>query len=170
MRQTISALTLRLGQLEVAAASGGAAAARRTGSMVEGLGATSVERCYILFDLETSGIGATEGIRVCQIAGHAFNRQWRSLGRFTKFVNPMVTMDEAVGIHGITNDRVRGLASWEVVGKEFHAWMEAMRTQCAAKDLILSAHNGKRYGRFDSPLASCRSNARSLRRREDPLL
>lgn len=101
---------------------------------------------YVVFDFETSGIGKTENIRVCQIGATALAEDFSVLDHFAHFCNPLVKMNKGAGkVHGFNTDFVSKFDSWEVVGGNFMSWLDLVRNASQDFPLTLLAHNGKRF-------------------------
>lgn len=101
---------------------------------------------YVVFDFETSGIGKTTNIRVCQIGATALSEDFSVVDHFSHFCNPLVKMDaSAVKVHGFNTDFVTQFDSWKEVGENFMSWLDLVRNAQQDNPLTLIAHNGKRY-------------------------
>ncbi|WP_168014516.1 DNA polymerase III subunit epsilon [Halomonas salinarum] len=79
----------------------------------------------IILDTETTGIDPRDGHRLIEIGGvEMINR--RLTGRtYHQFINPERDIEEeAIGIHGITNDRVANEPVFAAIADEFWAFIE----------------------------------------------
>jgi len=101
---------------------------------------------YVVFDFETSGIGKTTNVRVCQIGATALAEDFTVIDHFAHFCNPLVKMDQgAQNVHGFNTEFVSKFDSWEVVGGNFMRWLDLQRNASQDHQLTLMAHNGKRF-------------------------
>lgn len=99
---------------------------------------------YVVFDLETNGLGKTSDIRVCQIGAQALNSELHTLSRFNEFVNPLAAIDpSATAVTGIDASFVNNCDAWDDVGDRFNRWLESVRAE--GQPIVLLAHNGKRF-------------------------
>lgn len=79
----------------------------------------------IILDTETTGIDPRDGHRLIEIGGvEMINR--RLTGRtYHQFINPQRAIEEeAIGIHGITNERVADEPVFAAIADEFWAFIE----------------------------------------------
>ncbi|WP_027349195.1 DNA polymerase III subunit epsilon [Halotalea alkalilenta] len=79
----------------------------------------------IILDTETTGIDPNEGHRLIEIGGvEVINR--RLTGRhYHQYINPERKIDvEAIGIHGITDERVAGEPKFAEIADEFWAFIK----------------------------------------------
>ena len=103
-------------------------------------------RLSVVYDFETTGLGKTNNIRVTQIGAQCLDGDLEVISTFTRFVNPLCKITNAASkISGISNERVRDLPDWSVVGKDFAHWVSTEMQDAGADDVTLIAHNGKVY-------------------------
>lgn len=89
---------------------------------------------YVVFDLETTGLKASEGDSIIEI-GAVKMQNGKIIDRFDEFIDPKrVLSDEIIKITGITNEMLKGKESEDVVVKKFMNWVG---------DLPMVAHNAK---------------------------
>ena len=105
----------------------------------------------VLFDFETNGLaGGTQEIRVTEIGALAVDYEGQVQQEFHSFVNPQVKIStKAQQLTGITQAIVEKEPIWKRVGTHFNEWLLTLRGHDKKKEIVLSAHNGKR---FDSRL------------------
>ena len=94
-----------------------------------------------LFDLETTGLGKTSQIRICEagLVEYMGGRvhQWH--------VNPLQSVSLAAArVHKLKNEFLRLQDPWSKVGKEFNASLEGMREDTSTP-IVLGGFNSKRY-------------------------
>ena len=96
----------------------------------------------ILFDLETTGIGKREQIRIVQIACIACDQNWNSIAVFQALVNPTTRIPKAASkVHGISNKHVANKPTFSVVGQRLLKWLK----QWTQQQLRLVGFNSKSY-------------------------
>lgn len=86
---------------------------------------------HVLYDLETTGIGKTSKIKIREIGAVAMvdkGKEWEDVG----------SIDCKVDVLSKTNN-------WKKVGATFFEWVENLKRKNEAKEIILHAHNGKRF-------------------------
>ena len=94
-----------------------------------------------LFDLETTGIGKTKFIKICEIGGV----NYATGDTYQQYVNPGVPVpDSAVSVHHITNEMLRTKPRWKEVQPAWEGWLEEQRPSPDVP-LILGGFNSKRY-------------------------
>ena len=94
-----------------------------------------------LFDLETTGLGKTKHIKICEIG--AVN--YTSGAVFQQYVNPGVPVpDAAVSVHHITNEMLQQKPGWQEIQPEWEARLEKQRPSPDVP-LILGGYYSKRY-------------------------
>lgn len=109
----------------------------------------------VLFDFETNGlVGGTKNIRITEIGALAVDYEGfndiQEVEQFHSFVNPQVNISrKAQVMTGITQTIVEKEPIWKRVGTQFNEWLLKLRGHDNKKEIVLSAHNGKR---FDSRL------------------
>ncbi len=78
---------------------------------------------FIILDVETTGLKAEEGDRVCEI-GAIRVPGGKAPGRFESLVNPERSIpEEARRIHNLTDEMVKGSPTWEDVGPKFRPFL-----------------------------------------------
>lgn len=110
---------------------------------------------FVVVDFETTGLDATQGARVIEVAAHRTRGDGRVLDSFVTLVNPAAGPDGtpggtgAVHIHGITSDSVREAPTFPEIWPELsaflsdavfvahHAWFDAsfLAAEISANDL-----------------------------------
>ena len=122
-----------------------------------------VKELYVLYDFETNGkmprvyvcsaisslilffstgLGKTDGIRICQVGAVALDQNMREIATFNEFVNPLVAIDPgATAVNGINADFVSKKPGWDIVGRWFNNWIEEHRGNGIVN---LVGHNAKR--------------------------
>ena len=111
------------------------------------------ERILVVFDFETNGIGATRNIRIRECGAVAATstskerqRAVAELPPFRKAVDPQVEVTEAVKAIAPDAPDATEAETWDVVGHNFHAWLETIRASSEpAPKIVLAAFNGKRF-------------------------
>ena len=99
---------------------------------------------FVVFDLETNGLGKTEEIRICQIGAQALDADFKMVARFNEFVNPLAAIDpNASAVNGINAAFVNNCDAWDDVGDRFNKWLQSVRF--SGQSVVLLAHNGKRF-------------------------
>jgi DNA polymerase III epsilon subunit-like protein len=95
-----------------------------------------------LFDLETTGLGKTAHIKICEYGMVNY-----TTGRvFQRHVNPLQAVSESVTrIHGLRSDFLARQSSWKRVGVELNDAIEEARDGDNSKPVILGGFNSKRY-------------------------
>lgn len=89
---------------------------------------------YVVFDLETTGLKASEGDSIIEI-GAVKMKDGKIISTFDELIDPEKELDEEIiKITGITNEMVKGKAKEEDVVKRFINWIG---------DLPVVAHNAK---------------------------
>jgi DNA polymerase-3 subunit epsilon len=96
---------------------------------------------YTVFDTETTGLEPSKGDEIIQIgAARIVNNRLLRQETFNQIVDPEIPLKpEAIPIHGITEDMVRGQPNIDAVLPAFHAFCE---------DTVLIAHNAAFDMRF----------------------
>jgi len=106
-------------------------------------GPADLKEVFVLIDLETGGLGKTSEIRIAQVGAIALDQQMRVLGEFDEFANPRRDIDAgATAVNGITNDFVKNLDDWSIVGLRLNQWIAGFAN---GLPITLCAHNGKRF-------------------------
>lgn len=101
---------------------------------------------YILFDLETTGIGQTSNICVTEIGALQITEKGKLIDSFRQLVCPLRNVTkQASNITGLTNNALSSYDFWEKVGKKFYNWCCSKRMHNDSVKVYLIAHNGKRY-------------------------
>jgi len=90
----------------------------------------------IFFDLETTGLGKTAEIRICEIGAV----DYQSGETFQRYVNPLVHVHKGASeIHKLKKDFLQLQPDWGIIG---HAWHDHLRHP---GDVIIAGFNSKRY-------------------------
>lgn len=89
---------------------------------------------YVVFDLETTGLKASEGDSIIEI-GAVKMKDGKIISTFDELIDPKKELDEEIiKITGITNEMIKGKDKEEDVVKRFINWIG---------DLPVVAHNAK---------------------------
>ena len=89
---------------------------------------------YVVFDLETTGLKASEGDSIIEI-GAVKIKKGTIIDKFDIFIKPLQSISEEItNITGITNDMVKNAVDEETGVKEFMKWVG---------DLPMVAHNAR---------------------------
>lgn len=79
---------------------------------------------WVVFDVETTGLDAFSGDKVCEIAALKIKGA-EIIGRFYSLVNPQRAISRgAFMIHGLTEDLLRPAPPWEIVLPDFLKFIE----------------------------------------------
>jgi DNA polymerase III epsilon subunit-like protein len=91
----------------------------------------------VYFDLETTGLGKTADIRICEIGMvRASNGE-----QFQQYVNPTIDVSSSASrVHGLKKEFLSKHASWEHVGAEMNGFLDQ-----GEREVILAGFNSKRY-------------------------
>lgn len=93
-----------------------------------------IDDLYVVFDLETTGLKASEGDSIIEI-GAVKMQNGKIIDKFDELIDPKVNLsEEIVNITGITNEMLKGKPGEEEIVKKFMNWVG---------DLPLVAHNAK---------------------------
>ena len=110
-----------------------------------------------LFDLETTGLGKTSLIKICEVGLVEFPslrvHQWH--------VNPLQSVSAAVTrVHGLKNEFLKMQDPWAKVGAAMNAALEGMRDGDSSRPIVLGGFNSKRY---DSRIMTFEHNRHGLK-------
>jgi len=95
-----------------------------------------------LFDLETTGLGKTQHIKICEIG----MVQYDNLKPWQSYSNPVQSVSKTVSsIHGLKNEFLQQQPSWKEVGQLWHKEINSIRDGDVSIPVILGGFNSKRY-------------------------
>ena len=90
-----------------------------------------------------TGLGKTSEIRICEVGAILLDQEMNELSQFEEYVNPKRDIGSgATAVNGITNDFVKNLDDWSVVGLRFYQWIAGF---AEGLPVTLCAHNAKRF-------------------------
>ena len=105
----------------------------------------------LLFDLETTGLGKTKFIKICELGAINYNTG----AVFQHYVNPgVVVPDRATAVHHLSNEMLQQHPGWAQVQPKWEEWLNKQRPSDDVP-LLLGGFNSKRY---DSRILTFESN------------
>ena len=96
----------------------------------------------ILFDLETTGLGKTCLIRICEVGMVNYGTGQT----FQRFVNPQQSVPQgATQIHGLRDEFLAQQQTWRDVGQQFNDALQSYAAASPHRPLVVGGFNSKRY-------------------------
>ena len=89
----------------------------------------------VYYDLETTGLGKTAEIRICEIG------MVRQKEQFQRYVKPTISISPSASkVHGLKKEFLSKYPPWRQIGREMNEFIEETE-----HDIILAGFNSKRY-------------------------